>query len=262
MEIKSRIAVGILALAVSCSGAIAQGQAQGQGGPGQNPPPRQQGQMQGPPGGPGGRSFMRPGAGPSGPGGQMGPRGFGGGQTGRRSFDGGGHQFGQRGQMGMRGRGMGARGFGGGGFLNNPAMRQRLGITSDQATKIHQQDLDFQKSQIRNRADLDVKRIELNELLAADNPDRAAINAKLQEVSAAQMASEKAGIDNRLALRDVLTPAQRTQLQQLRTNGPQPNGATQATPRAGGRGGAGRGQRGTPPPPSNPQGQPQAPANQ
>jgi Spy/CpxP family protein refolding chaperone len=265
MEIKSRIAVGILALAVSCSGAIAQGQAQGQGGQGQNPPPGQQGQMQGPPGGPGGRSFMRQGEGPMGPGGHMGPRGFGGGQMGGRSFDGGGRmgrQFGQRGRMGMRGGRMGRRAFGGGGFLNNPAMRQRLGITSDQATKIHQQDLDFQKSQIRNRADFDVKRIELNELLAADNPDRSAINAKLQEVSAAQMASEKAGIDNRLALRDVLTPAQRTQLQQLRTNGPQANGAAQTTPRAGGRGGAGRGQRGTPPPPSNPQGQPQPPTNQ
>lgn len=262
MEIKSRIAVGILALAVSCSGAIAQGQAQGQGGQGQNPPSGQQGQMQGPPGGPGGRSFMRQGAGPMGPGGQMGPRGFAGGQMGRRSFDGGGRQFGQRSRMEMRGGQIGGRGFGGGGLLNSPAIRQRLGITSDQATKIHQQDLDFQKSQIRNRADLDVKRIELNELLAADNPDRAAINAKLQEVSAAQMASEKAGIDNRLALRDVLTPAQRTQLQQLRTNGPQASGAAPAPARAGGRGGPGRGQRGTPPPASNPQAQPQPPANQ
>jgi Spy/CpxP family protein refolding chaperone len=257
MEIKSRIAAGILALAVSCSGAIAQGQ----GGQGQNPPPpSEQGQMQGPPGGPGGRSFMRQGVGPMGPGGQMGPRGFASGQMGRQGYGGGmGRRFDQGGQMGRRGRGMGGRGFGGGGFLNNPAMRQRLGITSDQAAKIHQQDLDFQKSQIRNRADLDVKRIELNELLAADNPDRSAINAKLQEVSAAQMASEKAGIDNRLALRDVLTPAQRTQLQQLRTNGPQAGAATPAQPRAGG---AGRGQRGTPPPLSNPQGQPQPPTNQ
>lgn len=263
MEIKSRVAVGILALAMSCSGVIAQGQGQGQA---QNPPPAQQGQMQGPPNGSGGRSYMRQGGGPGGP---MGRQGFGGGQMGPQGFNGGGpmmRRFGQRGRMGMRGRRMGSRGFGGrgfgrqGGFLNNPAMRQRLGITSDQAAKIQQQNLDFQKSQIRNRADLEVKRLELNELLAADNPDRAAINAKLQEVSAAQMASEKAGIDNRLALRDILTPAQRTQLQQLRTNGPQQNSTTQATPRTGGRGGAGRGQRGTTPPPS---GQPaQPPANQ
>jgi Spy/CpxP family protein refolding chaperone len=138
-------------------------------------------------------------------------------------------------------------------------MRQRLGITADQTAKIHQQELDAQKAQIRNSADLQVKRLELNELLAADNPDRAAIDAKLQEVSAAQMASEKAGIDNRLALRDILTPAQRQQLKTLRTAGPQAGGTAQTTPRAGGRGGRGTAGRGTTPPPA-PQGQ--APANQ
>ena len=140
-------------------------------------------------------------------------------------------------------------------------MRQRLGITADQAAKIHQQELDSQKAQIRNGADLQVKRLELNELLAADNPDRAAIDAKLQEVSAAQMASQKAAIDNRLALRDILTPAQRQQLKTLRTAGPQTGGTAQTTPRAvaGGRGGRGTAGRGATPPPA-PQGQ--APANQ
>ena len=191
---------------------------------------------------------------------------FGGGGMGRQDFRGGqmGRQFDQRGPMGMRGRGMGARGFGGQtGFLSNPAMRQRLGITADQITKFHQQDLDFQKTQIRDRADLQVKRIELNELIAASTPDRAAINAKLQEVSAAQMASEKAAIDNRLALRDILTPAQRQQLEQLRTNGfQQGNGTAQGSPRPPAtRGGGGRGPRpgGTPPPPGQ---QGQAPPNQ
>ena len=146
------------------------------------------------------------------------------------------------------------------GFLNNPAMRQRLGITADQTAKIHQQELEFQKSQIRDRADLQVKRIELNELLAVDNPDRTAINAKLQEVSAAQMASEKAAIDNRLALRDVLTPAQRQQLQQVRTNGfQQGSGSAPTPPRAAGRGGRGPATRGTAPPPAQPG---QTPPNQ
>jgi Spy/CpxP family protein refolding chaperone len=70
----------------------------------------------------------------------------------------------------------------------------------------------------------------LNELLTADNPNRAAIDAKLQEVSASQMAAEKSAIDSQLAMREILTPAQRQQLQQLqqlRTNGLQPNGGTQ-----------------------------------
>jgi Spy/CpxP family protein refolding chaperone len=180
----------------------------------------------------------------------------------RRGFEGGfeggpmDRSMGQRGRMGMRGWGMGRQGFGRAGFLNNEAIRQRLGITSAQSAKIRQQDSDFQKSQIRDRADLQVKRIELDELLAADNPNRAAINVKLQEVSASQMALEKSAIDNRLALRDILTPAQRQQLQQLRTNGFQPGGPAQTPPGAA-RGGRGPGQRGNPPPPNQ---QDQAPA--
>jgi Spy/CpxP family protein refolding chaperone len=168
------------------------------------------------------------------------------------------------GRSGMGGRGMG-REFGQAGFLNNPAIRQRLGITADQTAKIRQQNSDFQKTTIRNRADLQVKRIELNDLLAADNPDRTAIEAKLSEVSAAQMAREKAAIDNRLAIRDILTPAQRQQLQQLRTNGFQPAGG--GPPQNGPRGAQGPrtgGRRGGPPPAQGqaPPSQGQAPPNQ
>lgn len=276
MGMKSKAALALLALAMICSPAIGQGAAQ-------NPPPGQQGQ-QVPPTGPVGRGFTRPGPdGRRGPDGQQGQqRGFGrgpagkmGGRFGQRGFQGGpmGRRFGQRGRMGMggwgmrrgMGRGMGRQGFGGGfgraGFLNNEALRQRLGITPAQVAKIRQQASDFQKSQIRDRADLQVKRIELNELLAADNPNRAAIDAKLQEVSAAEMASEKAAIDNRLALRDILTPAQRQQIQQMRENGFQPGGPAQAAPGAGRAGrGPGAGQRGAGAPPPNPQGQ--APAKQ
>lgn len=232
MGIKSNVALMILALAGICLPAAAQA-------PAQNPPTAQQG----PPIGPRGRGFAGPG--PSGPENQAGREGFGGGRMGRR--------FGQHGPMGRGGRFMGRQGFGQAG-LNDPAIRQRLGITSAQVAKIREQDADTQKSQILARANLEVKRIELNELLAADNPNHDAINAKLQEVSAAQMASEKAAIDNQLALREILTPAQRQQLQQLRENGFQPGGAAQAPP-GGARGGRGPGQRGTPPPPPNRQGQ-------
>lgn len=221
MRIRSKAALAVLAMAIASFPNFAQT-------PRQGPPPDQ---SQGPDGF-GQRGAMR----------QMRPD----------------ERRGQWGRMGMGGWGMGRHGFGRAGFLNNEAIRQRLGITSAQLAKIHQQDSAFQKSQIRARADLQVKRIELNELLAADNPNRAAIDAKLQEVSAAQMASEKSAIDNQLALRDILTPAQRQQLQQLRMNGFQPNGPAQ-TPAGAGRGGRGPGQPGTPPPPNQ---QGQAPAKQ
>ena len=160
------------------------------------------------------------------------------------------------GRMGMGGRGMG-QGFGQGGFLNNPAIRQRLGITADQTAKIHQQDSDFQKSEIQGRAALQVKQIELRDLLAAANPDRAAIDAKVQEVGAAQTALEKSVVDHGLAVRDILTPAQRQQLQQLRANGFQAGGAPGGARGQQGSANQPRGQRGGAPP-ANPQRQPPA----
>jgi periplasmic protein CpxP/Spy len=122
--------------------------------------------------------------------------------------------------MGMRGFGMGMHrgahpGFMLGRLLQNPELREKLGITDEQVAKIRQQSSDFRKEQIRSRADLQVKRIDLHELLAADKPDRAAIDKKLQEISATQLARERAMVDFHFAMRDVLTPEQRAKLKQL-----------------------------------------------
>jgi Spy/CpxP family protein refolding chaperone len=95
-------------------------------------------------------------------------------------------------------------------------MREKLGITAEQTAKIRLQTSEFRKAQIRGRADLEVKRLELNELLAADNPDRAAINKKLEEISAVQLARRKSEVDYRLKMRDALTSEQRQKLQHMR----------------------------------------------
>jgi Spy/CpxP family protein refolding chaperone len=100
--------------------------------------------------------------------------------------------------------------------INNPKLREQLGITSQQAGKIRQETLNFEKTEIRSRADLQVKRLELHSLLAAETPDRAAIETSLRETNAAQFALEKASIDHRLDMRAMLTPEQRQKLQQLR----------------------------------------------
>jgi Spy/CpxP family protein refolding chaperone len=125
-------------------------------------------------------------------------------------------------------------------LLSDPNVRQQLGVTPDQAAKIRQQESDFRKAQIRNQADLQVKRMDLNDLLAVEKPDRAAINSKLQEISAAQLAVERSAVDNRLNMREAITPAQRQKLQQMMTQPRAPQGPPQ-----GGRGG-----RGAVPPPN------------
>ncbi|MGH9736406.1 MAG: Spy/CpxP family protein refolding chaperone [Candidatus Acidiferrales bacterium] len=103
-------------------------------------------------------------------------------------------------------------------IARSPEMRQRLGITADQAAKIEQQTLDFRKTQIQGRADIQVHRVELASLLSADQPDRAAIDKELDAISASRLAQTKAAVNFHLAMRDALTPDQRQKLQQMREN--------------------------------------------
>jgi Spy/CpxP family protein refolding chaperone len=167
------------------------------------------------------------------------------------------HGWGEGGgrEMGMHRRG--GHGMGLAFLANDPEMRKRLGISDEQAAKIRQQTLDFRKAEIRSRADLQVKRLELHSLLAGDAPDRAAIDRTLQEVGTAQMALAKTAIDFHLAMRSALTPEQREKLRQMRQEF-HPRGAGQHGPDGphgpGGPHGMMRqhGGQGAPPPPAPP----------
>lgn len=193
MRIYSKVGLALLAVAVGLPAAYAQvagsGQAQQQAQTGQPPAV---GQRQGP---------MR------------GPRGWMGGQhgwmRGRRGW-GPGHR------MGMRARGRGGPELMLLRLVNNPELRQRVGITSEQAAKIRQQITDFQKEQIHSRANIQVQRMDLRNLMAAEKPDRAAINAALEQMSSLRLAQTKAAVDFHLAMRDALTPEQRQKLMQMR----------------------------------------------
>ncbi|HUK30425.1 MAG TPA: Spy/CpxP family protein refolding chaperone, partial [Candidatus Acidoferrum sp.] len=176
----------------------------------------------------------------------MGPGGMraGGGRGMRPGFGPGG--------MGMR-PGMGGRGeMGLARFVNNPNMRQQLGITDEQVAKFHTMNEDFQKAGIQNRATMQIKRMELNDLLRADKPDRAAIDRKLGEVNAAQAASEKAIIDHMLAMRTILTPDQQAKIKTMMQDRPGPGMGPGMGPGRGGRGGPGQNK----PPQVQPQKQP------
>jgi Spy/CpxP family protein refolding chaperone len=232
MNIHSKTVLIVLALALSCSPLLAQDDPQG-------PPPQQQ------------RGGWR-GFGPSGRPGGVGDDGDRGGRGGdmRRGFG--------RGDDGpMGGFGMGRREFGLGRLLNDPAIRQQVGISAEQAAKIRQQESDFRKTAIRDRADVQVKRIDLQDLLAADKPDRAAIDSKLQEISVAQLALEKAAVDQRLNMRDAITPAQREKLRQLMMNRRRPGGGG-PSPSGGPQGAGRRGPRPSGPPPAGSQARPPA----
>jgi len=101
-------------------------------------------------------------------------------------------------------------------LVSNPALRERLGISPEQALKIRTQVSDYRKAEIRNRADAEVKHLELADLLSADKPDRSAIDKKLEELSAVRLAGAKSAINFRLDMRQALTAEQQEKLQQMR----------------------------------------------
>jgi len=149
---------------------------------------------------------------PQGPAGGPGPRpdqpqmrqGFGPGAG--RHMRGGRKHFGQRGMRMQRRAGLGR-------MLQNSALRERLGVTPEQAAKIRAQESGFAKAQIQNQANLRVKRMELAEMMAAEKPDRVQIDKKMREMNEASFAAQKSGLDHRLAMREMLTPEQKETMQ-------------------------------------------------
>jgi Spy/CpxP family protein refolding chaperone len=101
-------------------------------------------------------------------------------------------------------------------LVNHPAFRERIGITTEQAERIRTETFDFRKAEIRNRADIQVKYLELGQLLSATTPDRTAIDNQLAEISAARLTQAKAAVNFHLDMRAALTPEQKLKLEQMR----------------------------------------------
>jgi Spy/CpxP family protein refolding chaperone len=277
MNVKTKSLVALVTFAVCAPLALAQDGGQGQ----QNPPPTQQSQGQMAPRRPMGPGGMN--GGMNGPmrgqmqgrmNGQMhhpmhhhrpgqrmwarGGMGRGMGFNGRGGFGGGRGNFGGRGMMGggMMGRGPGMMGRGGPGglnrIINNPDLREKIGVTPEQAAKIRQQNADFEKASVMNRAKLQVAHMELNQLMSADKPDRAAIDKKLADISVAQLGQEQTRVHHQLDMKTALTPDQQAKLKTL---------MQQRRPGMGGpggpNGGPGRGGRGPRPPQGNGTGTPE-----
>jgi Spy/CpxP family protein refolding chaperone len=250
---KRLLCLGILSLAISVAGA-AQDQPQTKKQP-QQPEARKALPQQPAPGG--GMMCQCPcmmqgpgpmGQGPSGPG-MMGPGGgmMGGGQGAMRPWMGDAQRrrFGLRrfapgqglgpapqgvpGGPGVRGqRGPGSQAGPGG--PNPPMFNQRLGpelnLTEQQQSRLREMGVEQQKKAIRLRADIQTKEIELHELLRAANPDRAAINAKIDEIGVLKAQTEKDSVAQRLAFEQLLTQEQKQKLRQRPGTGERQRQAT------------------------------------
>jgi len=99
--------------------------------------------------------------------------------------------------------------------LELPAAQKALVLTDEQRKKIEDINFNVQKAAIQQQAVLRVQRLELERLMRADNPDRAAIDKKIPEVAQAQTTIMRARINALMDLRGVLTKEQRDKIREF-----------------------------------------------
>jgi Spy/CpxP family protein refolding chaperone len=94
-------------------------------------------------------------------------------------------------------------------------MQSELGLSDDQVAQLQKMKSDGRTQAIRRHADLRVAEGELQDLIQAPAVDEKAISAKVKQVTDLQAASTRARVDQRLALRRVLTPEQLAKMESL-----------------------------------------------
>jgi Spy/CpxP family protein refolding chaperone len=102
--------------------------------------------------------------------------------------------------------------------LLRPDVQKELAITAEQRKKLEDIRFNSEKESIQHRAAIQIQHMELSRLMEADNPDRAAIDKKLQELAQEESALLRSSIYTRLNSRAVLTAEQRAKLAQFWQN--------------------------------------------
>jgi len=97
-------------------------------------------------------------------------------------------------------------------LLESDRVKTELGLTDQQADKLRQVYVDSRKASIRTRAELQVRRMELREMLRDDKPDREAVMKKVQEISDLRTQMMRQHVESLLAAKAVLTPEQQKKM--------------------------------------------------
>ena len=128
-------------------------------------------------------------------------------------------------RVGRRGPGAGGRfwGEGRGGrrggaafrLLRDEDVRDRLGLSPEQRRSLDSLLFDSAQRAIQLRADMKSLRLDMARLGKQDNPDRGAMDAKLEQISALRTDQARLRLDAMFQLRDLLSPEQRDLLRQI-----------------------------------------------
>ncbi len=109
-------------------------------------------------------------------------------------------------------------------LLRDPNVQKQLNITEEQHKKLEDIVFNSEKAAIQDNATLRLRRLELRHLMQADNPDRAAIDKKIQEISQVEAGLMKIRTNGLLDARAVLTKEQRDKIREIVQRRPQPMG--------------------------------------
>jgi uncharacterized membrane protein len=93
-------------------------------------------------------------------------------------------------------------------LLDSDRVRTYLGLEGPQVERLRQIVLETEKANVKVRAEMEVRRIELREALRADKPDRDEILKKVQEISELRGEMMKRNVEAILAAKAVLSPEQ------------------------------------------------------
>ena len=105
---------------------------------------------------------------------------------------------------------------GGGGFGNRfSRIREKLGLTDEQADKIADIMTQARKKAVKARADLRVAGIELTELVTQDEVDKGKVDGKVSQIAQATEKMIRNRMDTFFQIREVLTPEQRKKAKPL-----------------------------------------------
>jgi hypothetical protein len=93
-------------------------------------------------------------------------------------------------------------------LLDSERIRSYLGLEGPQVERLRQIALETEKADVKVRAEIEVRRIELREALRADKPDRDEILKKVQQISDLRGEMMKHSVEAILAAKVVLSPEQ------------------------------------------------------
>jgi Spy/CpxP family protein refolding chaperone len=99
-------------------------------------------------------------------------------------------------------------------------LQEQLGLSEAQVAELRTLRADQAKQRIRQRADVEIARIELRELLGSPTVDERAVEAAVKRLGALQTAVLEARVGAQLALRKALTAEQWDKLESLRRERP------------------------------------------